>query len=155
MKTTMMALGIACAGGAMIANAALAGAVAPGDVAYEDGAVAAPLTDAAGDPAAGRDWFADRKLGNCLACHTNSDRDDQSFHGEVGPTLDGAGDRWTEAELRGIVANAKMTFEDTIMPAFYRDAGFTRVNEKFAGATILSAQQVEDIVAYLATLKEE
>ena len=105
--------------------------------------------------AAGKKIAFDRKKGNCLACHTNSDRDDQSFHGEVGPTLDGAGDRWTEAELRGIVANAKMTFEDTIMPAFYRVDGFNRTLEKFDGKSILTPEQVEDVVAYLMTLKDE
>lgn len=154
MKPTMLSLAL-CAAAGVAAGAAWAGAVGPGDVAFEDGAVAASLTGVAGDPVAGREWFADRKLGNCLACHENTDRDDQSFHGEVGPILDGVGDRWSEAELRGIVANAKMTFEGTIMPAFYRDAGFTRPLADFEGQTILSAQQVEDIVAYLLTLKEE
>lgn len=138
-----------------VAGAASAGTVAPGDVKYEDGSVAASLTGAAGDAAAGRDWFADRKLGNCLACHENSDRDDQSFHGEVGPPLDGVADRWSEEELRGIVSNAKMMFDGTIMPAFYKDSGYTRPLDKFEGKTILSAQQVEDVVAYLMTLKEE
>lgn len=138
-----------------IAGAASAGTVAPGDVEFEDGAVAASLSGAAGDAAAGRNWFADRKLGNCLACHENSDRDDQSFHGEVGPPLDGVADRWSEDELRGIVANAKMMFDGTIMPAFYKDSGYNRPLDAFEGKTILSAQQVEDVVAYLMTLKEE
>ena len=150
MKKTALSLAVIA-----LAGAASAEAVAPGDVKFEDGSVAASLTGQAGDPAAGRNWFADRKLGNCLACHANSDRDDQSFHGEVGPTLDGAADRWTEAELRGIVTNAKMMFDGTIMPAFYKDSGYTRVNSKFEGKTIMSAQQVEDVVAYLMTLKEE
>lgn len=136
-------------------GAALADSTAPGEVQFVDGAVAASLTNLGGDAAAGRNWFADRKLGNCLACHVNSDRSDQSFHGEVGPSLDGVGSRWSEAELRGIVANAKVTFEDTIMPAFYRDSGYTRTLKKFDGKTILSAQQVEDVVAYLLTLKED
>jgi len=78
----------------------------------------------------------------------------ESFHGEVGPILDGVADRWNEAELRGIVSNAKMMFDGTIMPAFYRDAGYNRPLENFDGKTILSAQQIEDIVAYLMTLKE-
>ncbi|MGB0506058.1 MAG: sulfur oxidation c-type cytochrome SoxX [Pikeienuella sp.] len=146
----------ACAAGiAAMAGAALADSTPPGEVQFVDGAVAASLTNIAGDAAAGRNWFADRKLGNCLACHENSDRSDQSFHGEVGPSLDGAGSRWTEAELRGIVTNAKETFEGTIMPAFYRDSGYTRTLKKFDGKTILSAQQVEDVIAYLSTLKED
>ena len=70
-------------------------------------------------------------------------------------TLDGVADRWSVAELRGIVANSKMMFEGSIMPSFYRDTGFNRNREEFEGKTILTAQQVEDIVAYLMTLKEE
>ena len=140
--------------GAAIAGSAWAETVAPTDVVYEEGAVAASLTGVAGDPVKGKDWFVGRKLGNCLACHVNSDASDQSFHGEVGPPLDGVGDRWGAAELRGIVANSKMTFEGTIMPAFYKDTGYTRNREEFEGKTILTAQQVEDIVAYLLTLKE-
>ena len=137
-----------------VAGTAIAGSVAPGDVVFEDGAIAASLTNVAGDPAKGKDWFVGRKLGNCLACHENSDAKSESFHGEVGPPLDGVADRWGEAELRGIVTNSKMMFEDTIMPAFYKDAGYNRPLDKFEGKTILSAQQVEDIVAYLLTLKE-
>ena len=127
---------------------------APSDVKFEDGAVAMSLTGVAGDPANGRKVAMNRKLGNCLACHMNEDMSDQSFHGEVGPPLDGAGERWTEAELRGIISNSKMVFEGTIMPAFYRDAGFNRTLDKFDGKSILTAQEVEDVVAYLLTLKE-
>ena len=140
---------------ATIAAPAIAGTVAPDNVAYNEGAVEQSLTGVAGDAAKGRDVFAGRKLGNCLACHVNSDRDDQSFHGEVGPPLDGVADRWSEAELRGIVSNAKMMFDGTIMPAFYIESGYTRPLGKFEGKSILSAQQVEDVVAYLMTLKEE
>ena len=139
----------------MAASAAMAETVAPGDVKYEDGAVTASLTGVAGDATKGREWFVGRKLGNCLACHVNSQVTDHGFHGEVGPPLDGVADRWEEAELRGIVSNSKMMFEGTIMPAFYKDAGYNRPLDKFEGKTILSAQQVEDIVAYLMTLKEE
>jgi len=136
------------------ATVAMAGATKPQDVAFEDGAVAASVSGTAGDAATGRSVFANRKLGNCLACHVNSEMPEQSFQGEVGPPLDGAGDRWSEAELRGIVANSKQTFEDTIMPGFYVDAGFFRPLDGFEGVSILTAQEVEDVVAYLQTLKE-
>ena len=79
---------------------------------------------------------------------------EQPFHGEVGPSLDGVGDRWNAAELRGIISNSKEMFPETIMPAFYIDSGYERPLEDFAGKSILSAQQVEDIVAYLLTLTE-
>ncbi|MEM7507341.1 MAG: sulfur oxidation c-type cytochrome SoxX [Pseudomonadota bacterium] len=139
---------------AAFASAAIAGTVSPANVVFEDGAVATPLTGTPGDPVKGKEWFVGRKLGNCLACHVNSDATDESFHGEVGPPLDGVADRWGEAELRGILANSKMTFEGTIMPAFYKDSGYTRPREEFAGKTILTAQQIEDVVAYLMTLNE-
>jgi len=140
---------------ALVPGVVNAGSVSPGEVKFEEGAVAASLTGVAGDPAKGKDWFVGRKLGNCLACHENSDAKGESFHGEVGPALDGVADRWEEAELRGILTNAKMMFDGTIMPAFYKDSGYTRPREDFAGKTILTAQQIEDVVAYLMTLKEE
>lgn len=129
--------------------------IKPMDVAFVDGTVEASLTGQAGNPEEGRKVFANRKQGNCLACHTNADLSEESFHGEVGPPMDGVADRWSVAELRGIVTNSKMMFEGTIMPAFYIDSGYERPLDDFAGKSILTAQQVEDVVAYLTTLKEE
>lgn len=142
--------------GLVIAGAASAQTIAPVDVALNDDfEVADSLTGAGGDPAAGRVWFADRKLGNCLACHVNADLDEQPFHGEIGPEMDGVGERYSTGQLRAIVADSKQIFgEQTIMPGFYSlDLG-ERVADNFAGKTILTAEQVEDIVAYLMTLKE-
>lgn len=137
------------------ADSAAAAEVAPDAVTFEDGVIAEPLTGQPGDPATGRDVFMGRKLGNCLACHATSDMADQPFHGEVGPPLDGVADRWSPAELRAILVNSKKVFgEATIMPAFYKDSGFNRPMGKFEGTTILTAQQVEDLIAYLMTLKE-
>ncbi len=146
---------IIAAAAAVGVTMASAETLAPTAVTFSDGAVEQSLTGVAGDAAAGRDVFANRKLGNCLACHMNEDWSEQSFHGEVGPPLDGVAERWSEAELRGIVANAKMMFEGTIMPAFYIDSGYGRPLKKFEGKSILDAQQVEDIVAYLQTLTYE
>ncbi|WP_340252173.1 sulfur oxidation c-type cytochrome SoxX [Sulfitobacter pontiacus] len=137
------------------ASMAIAEDVKPMAVSFTNGAVEAALTATAGDAANGRKVFANRKQGNCLACHMNSDMAEESFHGEVGPPMDEVADRWTEAELRGIVTNSKMMFEGTIMPAFYVDSGYTRPLDEFAGKSILTAQQVEDVVAYLMTLKED
>ena len=129
--------------------------VTPSEVVSDDyGAVMVSLTATPGNAANGRKVFMNRKQGNCLACHVNSEMSEQTFHGEVGPSLDGVADRWTQAELRGMVVNSKKVFEGTIMPAFYRDSGFNRILKKFEGKTILKAQQVEDVVAYLLTLKE-
>ncbi|MEM9148069.1 MAG: sulfur oxidation c-type cytochrome SoxX [Pseudomonadota bacterium] len=149
-RVRALAIALALASGTAFAD------MAPTDVAIVDGAVATPLTGTPGDPVKGRSTFAGRKLGNCLACHQNGDLvEEELFHGEVGPVLDGVADRWNEAELRAIVINSKEVFgEHTIMPAFYRDTGFNRPLADFEGKTILTAQQVEDVVAYLQTLNE-
>lgn len=141
------------AGFVMTTAAVSAEEISADNVEFEDGIVTASLTGVAGDPVAGRDIFKNRKQGNCLACHENVDMPEELFHGEVGPSLEGVSERWEAAELRGIVTNAKMMFEDTIMPAFYRTSGANRPLKKFDNVSILSAQQVEDVVAYLQTLK--
>ncbi|KEJ89521.1 sulfur oxidation c-type cytochrome SoxX [Sulfitobacter donghicola] len=145
----------------LVASTAFAQEVAPTAVSYNEGAVEQSLSGVAGDPANGRLIVGDKGQGNCVACHEVSDLADVPFHGEIGPMLDGAGERWSEAELRGIVANAKMMFEDSLMPSFYKVDGFTRPGNAYTGKApddsfgpLLSAQQIEDVVAYLATLKE-
>ena len=140
----------------LISTSVIAGDILPTDVSFGGyGEISASLTGVAGDPVAGKKVSTNRKLGNCLACHVNDDASSQSFHGEVGPELNGAGSRWSEEELRGIVTNSKNTFEGTIMPEFYSTENGVRTLKKFVGKTILSAQQVEDVVAYILTLKEE
>lgn len=124
------------------------------DFVVVDGGIPEPLTKQAGSAAEGKAAVVDRKLGNCLACHQVTDLKDMPFHGDVGPPLDGVADRWDEGQLRLILVNSKEIFPDTVMPAFYRKDGFHRVREQFQGKTILTAQQVEDVVAYLKTLKE-
>ena len=143
------------------AGVAPAAEIAPTNVTYSDGAVADSLSGRPGDPVEGRKIVGSKKLGNCVACHAVSDLADVPFHGEIGPPLDGAGDRWSEAELRGIVANAKMMFDGTMMPSFYKTEGFIRPGKAYTGKAaddtfgpLLSAQQIEDVVAYLSTLKE-
>ncbi len=80
---------------------------------------------------------------------------DQPFHGKIGPPLDGTAGRWSEGELRLRIVNPKLVNEKTIMPAFYRNEGFTRVLKKFKGKSVLSAQEVEDVLAYVMTMKEQ
>lgn len=140
---------------ALIALPAAAVEVAPDKVAFTDYAVAAPLTGVPGDPVNGAKVFADRKLGNCLACHENAALPDQLFQGNVGPPLDGVADRYEVAQMRAIVANAKEVFgPETTMPGFYTLKVGLNVAADYAGKTILTAQEVEDVVAYLATMKE-
>ncbi len=139
----------------IMAGTAMATETAPDNVKFVEGEIQASLTGKAGDAKAGRDWYAGRKLGNCLACHQTTDLDELPFHGEVGPTMDGVADRYETAQLRAILVNSKQVFGDeTIMPGFYSTKAGVRVADKFQGKTILNAQQVEDIIAYLRTLKE-
>lgn len=138
----------------IFASMAMADTTAPADVEIKDLSVDKPLTGEAGSAESGREIFANRKQGNCLACHANSDMSDQLFHGEVGPTLDGVAGRWNEGQLRTILVNAKAVFtEQTVMPGFYTLEVGEDVREDLVGKTILTAQQIEDLVAYLATLK--
>jgi sulfur-oxidizing protein SoxX len=145
------------------AGAAQADDIDPSALNYgEYGELETALTASAGDPANGRVIMASRSLGNCIACHMTTDLEEFPFHGDVGPTLDGAGERWSEAELRGIVSNAKLTFADSMMPSFYKNVGYIRPGDAYTGkaapetglSTLLTAQQIEDVVAYLMTLKE-
>ena len=148
---------------AALAAATSAGAesVAPGGVAFDEyGAVAASLSGVAGDPENGAKMMNKGK-GNCIACHLTPSLAHLPFHGEVGPVLEFPADVWSEAELRGIVTDAKRTFDGSMMPSFYKEGGFVRPGDKFSGKagaeplpTILTAQEIEDVVAYLLTLKE-
>jgi sulfur-oxidizing protein SoxX len=117
-------------------------------------AIPASLTGRPGDPKEGRKVVVERRLGNCLSCHEIDALREEPFHGDVGPSLDGVAGRWNVETLRMIVVNAKRVFgEETAMPAFYRVDGLNRVRPEFLGKPILTAQQVEDVVAFLATLK--
>jgi L-cysteine S-thiosulfotransferase len=158
MRRSMTAF--ALAGLCVLATAAGAGTASNGLVPFKivavDGsdAIPEPLTDKPGDAAAGAKVVVNRRQGNCLGCHQVSSLKGESFHGEVGPSLDGVAGRWDAAHLRMIVVNPKHVFtEATVMPAFYRIDGLNRVRSEFQGKPILTAQQVEDVVAYLTTLK--
>ncbi|MGB0671100.1 MAG: sulfur oxidation c-type cytochrome SoxX [Rhodospirillales bacterium] len=119
----------------------------------DDTAIKKSLTGNKGDAEKGKAVFVNRKQGNCLACHALTELSDQPFHGEVAPSLDGVAGRYSEGELRLRVVNPKVINADTMMPAFYRVDGLTMVSKNFAGKPILTAEQVEDLVAYLTTLK--
>ncbi|MGB7319719.1 MAG: sulfur oxidation c-type cytochrome SoxX [Planktotalea sp.] len=162
MKTINKLAAASVAGVIALSSAGWAEMVAPADVKFdESGAVEMSLTGAAGNAETGAKVVGDKGQGNCVACHQVSALADIPFQGEIGPALDGAGERWSEAELRGILANSKMTFEGTMMPAYYKVDGFTRPGNAYTGKAaegaltpLLSAEQIEDVVAFLATLKE-
>jgi sulfur-oxidizing protein SoxX len=117
-----------------------------------DNSIPKSLTGKTGDAKKGRATAINRKKGNCLGCH-KMPIPEQQFHGLVGPDLAGVAGRMSEGEIRARIVDPKLVNPDTIMPAFYKSKGFTRVLKKFQGKTIISAQDVEDIVAYLKTLK--
>jgi len=116
-------------------------------------AIAEPLTTATGDAARGRAIVANRSVGLCLLCHSAPIAEER-FQGELAPSLAGAGARWSVAQLRLRMVDGPRLNPDTIMPPYYRTTGLQRVAKSFEGKPILTAQQVEDVVAYLATLKE-
>lgn len=147
----------------LCATAAIANPVTPGEVQFDEyGAIAASLSGVAGDVENGAAVMVNRGKGNCVACHAVTALNDAPFHGEVGPSLDGIAEYRTAEELRGIVVNAKMMFEGSVMPGFYKTSGFIRPGDGYTGKgakeedlmPILTAQEVEDVVAFLMTLKD-
>ncbi|MBI1207096.1 MAG: sulfur oxidation c-type cytochrome SoxX [Azospirillum sp.] len=146
---------------AFLIAAVVGGPVAPGAASAEDlvafvvdgQSVPKPLTGTPGDPVAGAKASVNRGGGNCLACHVLPIAN-QPFQGDVGPDLRGVGARLNEGELRLRVINAKLVNPESVMPAFYKADGFLMPRKDLAGKPILTAQEVEDVVAYLASLKE-
>src|SRR5262249_29627284 len=105
-----------------------------------------------GDAARGRAIVLSRQTGLCLLCHSGPFPEDPS-QGTVAPDLAGAGSRWSEAQLRLRIADSRRLNPATVMPSYFRRDGLTRVGRAWRGKTILTAQQVEDVVAFLRTLR--
>ncbi len=116
-------------------------------------AVPEPLTSHKGDVARGRAIVANRHVGLCLLCHSGPFPEER-FQGNIAPDLTGAGARWSEGQLRLRIIDAGKLNAETIMPPYYRVEGLNRVAPAFRGKTILTAQQIEDVVAFLATLRD-
>ncbi len=114
-------------------------------------AIAAPLTALPGDAARGRAVVAGRDA-NCLLCHALPDPE-LRFMGNLAPSLAGVGARLTAAQLRLRVVDSARLNRDTIMPSYYRTDGLTRVGAAWRDKPILGAQQIEDVIAYLLTLR--
>ena len=113
--------------------------------------IPASLTGAKGDPARGRAIVASRQVGLCLLCHTGPFPEER-FQGNLAPDLREAA-RLSEAEIRLRLVDPARVNPKTIMPAYYRAEGLTNVAPAYRGKTVLSAEQIEDVVAYLVTLK--
>ena len=133
---------------------ALSALADPGYVVAGDG-IAAPLAGAvAGDAGRGRALVANRQASLCLLCHTGPIPEER-FQGDLAPDLQGAGRRWNAAQLRLRIVDASHFNPMTIMPSYYKTDGLNRVAPGFQDKTILTAQQIEDVVAWLLTLKEQ
>ena len=139
---------------ALIATSLACGANAKELVPYKiagDG-IAESLTGSSGDAAKGRALVLARTT-TCILCHS-APLPEARFQGDLAPDLAGAGNRWTVSQLRLRLVDASRFNPETIMPSYYRTEGFVRVGRNFAGKPILSAAEIEDIVAYLATLRD-
>jgi sulfur-oxidizing protein SoxX len=115
-------------------------------------AIPASLTGTKGDPARGRAIVTNRQVGLCLLCHSGPFPEER-LQGNMAPDLSGAGTRWSEGQLRLRIVDAGRLNPDTIMPPYYRIDGLQRVAPAFRGKPVLSAEQIEDVVAFLATLR--
>lgn len=137
----------------LLAASAVAGAdVPPGGYVVVDDGIPQPLTAVPGDPVRGRAIVASRQTGLCLLCHA-APIPEERLQGNIGTDLAGAGARWSEAQLRLRVADARRLNPATPMPATYRTDGLQQVGTAWQGRPVLQAQQVEDVVAYLRTLR--
>jgi sulfur-oxidizing protein SoxX len=132
------------------AAASLAAAACAQDLQVVGDAIPAPLAAEPGDAARGRTIVVNRDQGGCTLCH---EVPGEARFGNIAPPLAGVGAKLSAGQLRLRVADSSRVNPDTPMPAYYRTEGLTQVAAPYRGKPILPAQQVEDVVAYLATLK--
>ena len=116
-------------------------------------AIPRPLTGEPGNPARGRAIVISRQLGLCLLCH-HGPFPEAALQGNLAPSLAGAGSRWSAGQLRLRIVDASRLNPNTVMPPYYRTDNLVRVAPAYAGRPILSAEQIEDVVAFLATLRD-
>ena len=116
-------------------------------------AIEQPLTATPGDPARGRAIVASRQQGLCLLCHRGPFPEER-FQGTIATDLAGAGSRWSGGQLRLRIVDSRRVNADSVMPPFHRSEGLQRVGSAWQGRPVLDAQQVEDVVAFLLTLKD-
>ena len=137
---------------AFVAAGCAIGAASGGAASAQD-SIPASLTGAKGDPARGRAIVTNRQLGLCLLCHSGPFPEER-FQGNLAPDLAGAGKRSTEGQLRLRIADSSRINPATIMPAYHRTDGLTRVAPAWRGKPVLNAEQIEDVVAFLLTLRD-
>ncbi len=117
-------------------------------------AVMQSLTGSAGDPARGRAIVIDRQKGFCLLCHSGP-FNEEPLQGNLAPSLEGAGSRWNEGQLRLRLMDNKRINPESIMPAYHRIEGLNRVGHVWRDRPILNAAEIEDVLAFLMGLKSE
>jgi L-cysteine S-thiosulfotransferase len=150
-----MAGRLRCAGMAVAAFFTATALATPANVANAgagDSAITQPLEGRTGDPGRGRSIALNRATGNCLICH-RVPVPAELFQGDLGPDLAGVGSRLSAAQLRLRMVDQTRLNPQTLMPPYYRTTGLTRVAEPFRGKPVLTAQEIEDVIAWLATLK--
>jgi sulfur-oxidizing protein SoxX len=116
-------------------------------------AIPAPLTGAPGDPARGRVIVTSRQRGLCLLCHSGPFPEER-FQGDLAPSLAGIGSRLSEGQIRLRLVDSRKLDPDTIMPSYYRTDGLNRVGAAWRDKPVLTAEEIEDVVAFLATLRD-
>jgi L-cysteine S-thiosulfotransferase len=142
----------ACLAAASLALPLSAGAQALRSYTIIGDAIPERLTAAPGDAARGRALVVERSS-TCILCHSGP-FPEVRFQGDLAPNLAGSGSRWSEGQLRLRLVNASHLNAATIMPSYYRTDGLDRIGPSWRGKPILSAEQIEDIVAYLASLRD-
>lgn len=147
-----MCLGRAAAALALLVSSAPAGADELRPYTIVGDAIPHLLTGAPGDPARGRAIVVSR-AGTCLLCHQGP-FPEEKFQGNLAPDLAGTGSRWSEGQLRLRLVDASKLNAETIMPSYYRTDGLERVAAQWRGKPILTAEQIEDVVAFLTTLRD-
>jgi L-cysteine S-thiosulfotransferase len=146
---------LACAGAAAVITAACVADAQTGLRPYiiVGDAIPESLTGAKGDPERGRAIVVNRQVGLCLLCHSGPFPDER-FQGTLAPDLKGAGSRSSEGQLRLRIVDSSRLNPNTIMPPYYRTEGLALVAASFRGKPVLTAEQIEDVVAFLATMRD-
>lgn len=140
--------------GGALGGASPGAAVEPGAVEIVGDAVPRSLTGKPGDAGRGRETTFARERGNCPICHVLP-APDASLHGDVGPSLVGVADRLSEGQIRLKLVDGSGRNPSTVMPAYYRVGGLKRVAAAYAGKTVLTAEEIEDVIAFLMTLRAD
>lgn len=117
----------------------------------EGDAISAPLTDTPGVPERGQEIFTTRERGHCVLCHRVEGLPAE-FQGDVGPDLTTVGARLSRGQLRLRIADPTRVWPETVMPPYYRKHDLNQVGAAYQGQPVLSAQEIEDVIAYLSGL---